>query len=350
VYIQRDRRGSSVFDAFRSAQQSRTVSRALIEASSWESCRSFLIGYCRQLKHYRDGNATDREDALEAYDDALRAQTGFPTAAYNRATLLYNRYLPQANDESIAGFEVATASEDPSLRPLAYAGLAMAHCQAIHRFHRPASEHEEPARRAAETAFELAPELEEASFARGWLFQIDSHWTEAIEHYEKVAELPGDSAAARRIKSFALNNAAWILLYEHDTDPRSSEHAEALLWRAVALYPNKIAYANLAEIARRNDRREVAVQLFGVALSLDPAYTNGLNELAVVEAELAARSRSADEAASWREAAQRHAAKAQRLAERDPAFAALLAEQFRNAAKPVSRQEVRRDHATKPST
>jgi tetratricopeptide (TPR) repeat protein len=248
--------------------RSETVKQAIIEATSWEACRAFLIGYAAHLEHYSHGRAADREDALAHYDSALESQPGFPRAAYNRATLLYNRYLPEANDQAIDDFQLATGSADPSLRPLAFAGVAMAHCQAMQRFERTAAEHKKKARDAAAMAVQLAPDLEEALFANGWIHQMDGKWMEAVRTYEAVLRLPGTSAPALRVKSFALNNAAWIWLNKLDREADALTKAERQLWRALELYPNKVAYANLAEIARRLNRRNDSIKLFRAALAL----------------------------------------------------------------------------------
>jgi tetratricopeptide (TPR) repeat protein len=356
VYLVRDRwRWRRLLRLGREDARSATVRRAVIEAESWPACRSFLLAYAAHLRHYRDGSADEREEALDFYDEALHFQPGFPRAAYNRGALLYNRYLPKANLAAIADLELATQTDDPSLKPLALAGLAMAHCQAIQRFQRPRDQHEPAARQSGLAAFAMAPELEEAAFARGWLHQIDEEWEEAVARYETVAELPGESGAQRRIRSFALNNAAWILLsgYTNDEDPLV--RAERLLWRALQLYPNKVAYANLAELARLSERREDAIRLFEAALSLDPFYANALTELAVVEIELAAV--AAQQGASQVSeahfaSAHEHADAAQQLAAEDPDFAKTLGETFQTAwekAQPFRQPAKKKRAATRKS-
>jgi hypothetical protein len=335
VYLVRDRRPWRARLVGEHADtRSKTVRQALIEAENWKACRSFLIAYAAHLKHYRDGSAAEREEALRSYDEALKSQSGFPRAAYNRAVLLYNRLLPNANDQAIEGFEVATGTRDRSLMPLALAGLAMAHCQAIQRFQRKPDDHEQPAREAAEAAFRLAPKLVEAVFARGWIHQIEGQWRDAVAQYLAVVDLEGVSAVERRMKSFALNNAGWITMYKLQHEDGALAQAEKFLWQALGLYPNKVAYANLAEIARRCMRYDDAISLYTVALSLDPAYTNAHNELAILEMELAgseSASGHSENSRHLRADAHEHAKAAQRLAQEDPAFAAVLRREFDEA-------------------
>ncbi len=297
--------------------RSATVRQAVFEAETWEAARLFLEGYGAHLRHYRYGRASDRDAALEAYERALAVQQQFPRASYNRAVMLYNRYLPDANDRAIDGFEAATSTVDSSLQPLAFAGLAMAHSQAIHRFQRARKDHAERARKAAAEAFSLAPKLEESVFVGGWIQQLDEKWDEAIAQYQSVVRLPGKSSGALRIKSFALNNAAWIILFTFPRTVESHQRAERLLWQALDLYPNKVAYTNLAEIARRTPYKERAVALFEQALALDPSYANAANELAIVQLELGATEES-----------EASAAKAEQLAAADPTFAKKLAADY----------------------
>ncbi len=60
------------------------------------------------------------------------------------------------------------------------------------------------------------------------------------------------------------------------------------------LYPNKVAYGNLAEVARRHRRYPDARALFERALKLDPSYVNGWNERACLEVEIAAEGNDGD--------------------------------------------------------
>jgi tetratricopeptide (TPR) repeat protein len=108
--------------------------RVILPTNVLAALRAFIAGYAAQIRHYLSGSAHDRERALAHYQEALEAQPHYSRAAYNRAVLLYNRYQRKANDEAIACFAAATRSHDARDRALAFAGLAMAYCQVVHRF------------------------------------------------------------------------------------------------------------------------------------------------------------------------------------------------------------------------
>jgi tetratricopeptide (TPR) repeat protein len=252
------------------------------------------VGYAAQLRHYVSGRAADRDEALASYATALSVQDMYARAAYNRATLLYNLYVPGANEEAIRLFGQATSCSDSRVRALASAGLTMAYAQAIQRFGRTDPDLISKAVDAGQDALSLDPLLEESRFAVGWGYQLRKDWRRAVSEYESVAELRSTAAPGRRITSFALNNAGWIWLTPLRNRVGALGKAEAYLWAALRYYPNKIAYVNLAEVARRTNARDVAIKLFDAALNLDPAYVNAWNERAIVEVEMA------DEAASRR--------------------------------------------------
>jgi tetratricopeptide (TPR) repeat protein len=258
-----------------------------IEADSWGSCRAFLAGYVAQLQHYVSGRASDRERALTAYDVALSDQPIYPRAAYNSATLLYNRYAPKANEEAIRRFDLAAGSDDSRVRALALAGLGMAYSQAIHRFGSDPRDLLPKAREASEDALRIDDNLEEARFARAWASQGLGNWDDALREYEAVVHLDPKSAPGRRIASLALNNEGWIWLTKLSDERDALRTAERLLWRAVEYYPNKLAYNNLAEVARRVRRFDDALTLFGYAIRLDPTYVAAWNERACLKVELA---------------------------------------------------------------
>ena len=189
------------------ASSSQTVAAAEIEAMSWSACEAFLDGYAAQLRHYLSGRASHRDEALDAYATALQLQPAYSRAAYNRATLLYNLYVPEANEEAIKLFEQATSSNDTRVRALAFAGLAMAYGQAIQRFEKSGGDLVSKAVDASQDALSLAPNLEEARFAAGWACQVQKDWDRAVAQYDSVVDLGATSAPGRRITSFALNNA-----------------------------------------------------------------------------------------------------------------------------------------------
>jgi tetratricopeptide (TPR) repeat protein len=300
VEVIRDRRREA---KKRTRRGSETAERAFIEAESWEACEAFLLGYIHQFRHYLSGTASERERALELYTAALGFQPDYTHAHYNRATLLYNRYLAGDNHRAIEGFLAATASRFERVQALAFAGLAMAYGQEVHRFGATKDDVAADALDASERALALEPTLEEAHFAAAWALQIDEQWEKSVAGYRKVYELQSDKdiPPAARIKSFAYNNGAWVTMNKlRDARADPDREAEELLWQAVRLYPNKIAYGNLAEIARRHQRYEDAKQLFEYALQLDRSYVNGWHEFALLELERAGHAATQGDAQSAR--------------------------------------------------
>ncbi len=265
---------------------SETAERGFIEAESWEASKAFLAAYQRHFKHFVSGTAADRDAAIALYTTAIAHQPGYTRALYNRGTLLYNRYGQGENDHAIGDFQEATGSEDRRLRALAFAGLAMAYGQQVHRFGVDKHEVAAKAKDASTQALELDRALEESWFARGWALQIEERWEKAVEAYDDVTKLPPGFPPGRRIQSFAHNNIGWITMNKLNGDLRD---AERRFWQALALYPNKIAYANLGEVARRHGRYELAATLFQYAVGLDPTYINGWHEYALLELERGCR-------------------------------------------------------------
>jgi hypothetical protein len=312
--------------------QTQVAGRAVVEAKSWAACEAFLSAYISQLRHYLTGSAVDRDRALADYGKALDVQPQYSRATYHRATLLYNRYLPAENDEAVVLFESAAKSEDQRVRALSLAGLAMACAQAVSRFDRDAALAEK-ALQASEDAMKVEPDLEESRFARAWAYQLRKDWNRALDEYDAVLELQRTSAPARRIASFARNNAGFIWLSFLSQDPDALRRAEDYFWKALADYPNKIALGNLAEVARRCERYSDALLLFDHALALDDGYVNAWNERACVEVEIAAHPTGADDARARRlrlDEACVHHQRAVVLAE-DEGYATKLRAAFRTA-------------------
>jgi tetratricopeptide (TPR) repeat protein len=110
--------------------------------------------------------------------------------------------------------------------------------------------------------------------------QIAERFPDAIDWYERTAELPGDTPIERQIKSFADNNGAW--LYMNKCRPVDLARAEELLRRALDRFPNKMAHANLGEIYRRRKHFHRALAEYEQARRLDGRYANALNETAIV--------------------------------------------------------------------
>ncbi len=228
---------------------------------------------------------------------------------------------------------MATRSKDLRLRSLAFAGLTMAHCQALHRFGRSDPAHRSDAVSAAKEALRLCRDLEEAVFARGLAHELDDEFAEALKRYREVVKLDGKTAPQLRMKSFALNNAADIWLNERK-EPRLIK-AEKLLWQALSHYQNKVAYLNLAEVAKRRARLTDAMTLVNRARALDPSDATTLNQLAIMEVEYAKSCRQSDEANRYLRDAQRHSEDAQQLAGDDQRFAEKLRTDFSAILPPV---------------
>jgi tetratricopeptide (TPR) repeat protein len=297
IEVLRDRRAEN---SAVGGSKSDTAERAFIEAESWASCEAFLVAYAHQLRHYLSGTGSDREKALALYTKALAVQPGFTRAHQNLATLLYNRYRRPDNKLAIEHFAAATESEDDRVQALAYAGLAMAYGQETQRFKEPREKFVTQAKDASAQALALDPNLEESRFAVAWASQIDEQWAEAISAYEKVDEIETESAPGDRIKSFACNNAAWVMLNELPKSEAVLRRAEVLLWKAVSLYPNKIAYVNLADVARRHEEYAASEKLFRYAIELDRNYPAAWHELAMLGLERAARAADLGEAEEGR--------------------------------------------------
>jgi tetratricopeptide (TPR) repeat protein len=154
----------------------------------------------------------------------------------------------------------------------------MAYCQNVHRFGEPKEPWAFKADVESSRALELEPDLAEARFARGWAYQALEQMDEAVDWYDRVAEVPEDIAKSRQLKSFALNNAGFICLRYLDDETR----AETYLRNALRLYPNKIAHANLGEIHKHRREFEAAEHEFDGAIRLDSEYVNGLNEFGML--------------------------------------------------------------------
>jgi len=76
-------------------------------------------------------------------------------------------------------------------------------------------------------------------------------------------------------------------MHEFERRKGAVARAEAYFWTALQYYPNKIAYVNVADVARTAHRYDDAIGLFERALDLDPAYVNAWNERAMLEVEMA---------------------------------------------------------------
>lgn len=257
------------------------------ETGSWSAYLAFLEGYVEHIQFLQTGQVVHRDKAIALYSTAVETDPLYRLAHYNLGNLLYNRYLENENRRAINHFEAASQSLDQKVKALALAGVTMAYAQNVHRFgHRP-TPWIELADAASQQAVQLDPDLEETRFARGWAHQIAGRIDEAIDQYALVPNLPGNSPSERQVKSFALNNRAYLLM----TELNDLDGAERLLRQACELYANKMVYANLGEIYKRRGRFKDALDAYAEARKLDPLYANGLNETGMIYIAMAGEAR-----------------------------------------------------------
>jgi len=247
------------------------------EADSWSAYRAFLEGYSEHVRFLRTGEIAHRERAIALYSAAVEAEPRYCLARYNLGSLLYNRYDEEDNAKAIEHFRSAAESPDQRLKALALAGLTLAYAQNVHRFGLAPDPWVALADEASRQAMQIYPDLEETSFARAWAHQIAGRVTDALDEYRRTVGLPGDTPIERQIKSFAQNNRAWLhlnVLCDPDT-------AETLLRDALE-FPNKMVYANLGDIYKRQKAFDRALAQYERARNLDPRYANGINETGMV--------------------------------------------------------------------
>jgi len=259
-------------------------------ALTWKGYRAFLDAYAHHLRFLKTAKVIDRDKAIGGYEASIAGEPGYELAHYNLATLLYNRYREPDNERSIEHFRYASMSEDDDLRALALAGLALAYRQRVHRFGYPVQPSASLADGASTKAVLINQNLEETGFARAFVHQILGRLQEAIEVYRKVVDLPGASPEELRIKSYALNNAGWVLM----TKVGDLDQAQDLFQEALHRFPNKMTYANLGELHRRRGQYEDALHDYAKAIQLDPDYVNALNETAMVYVGMARSRESRD--------------------------------------------------------
>jgi len=248
------------------------------EGERWNAYHAFLQGFVQHLQFLRTGQVLHRDKAVEHYEQAIASEPGYRYAHYNLAALLYNRYTQDANATAVEHFTLAAEADDPELRALALAGLTLAYAQNVHRYGLGTEPWAALADAASAEAFEINPNLEESTFARGWALQLNGRYRDAADCYERTVALDGDTPAERQVKSFAQNNRAYLYMTELD----DLAVAERLFHEALDLYPNKMAHANLGEILSRRGEYDRAVDEYRAALRLDPKYANAMNEMALV--------------------------------------------------------------------
>lgn len=248
------------------------------EAHTWSAYKLFSEGYVYNLQFLRTGSIDWREKAVVAYRRAVELDPEYRLAHYNLGNLLYNRYDQGANAEAIDQFQIAELTTDPDLRALALAGRALAYCQNVHRFGLGTDPWVRLAAEASEAGLNMNENLPETRLARAFAYQVADDYSVAIREYEQAASLQGDALTVRQIRSFADNNRAWLYL----TKFGQLDTARAILINAAKLYPNKMIYANLGDIERRQGNLPAAVDAYMNALRLDPSYTNAYNEAGMV--------------------------------------------------------------------
>lgn len=241
----------------------------------WRAYELALAGYADQLRFEWTAVYEERERAITKYGQSLALDPADPLVNYNFGALLYGRYVEEDTRRAIDHFKKASQTEEPDMRALALAGLAMSYCQMIHRYDDPDGAWRGLAGETSGRALELAPDLKEVTFARGFALQVAERFDEALEFYDRTTTLPGDTQAERRLRSFAKNNAGWIKMEtKHDLDGAKADFERALeLWRF-----NKMSYANLGDLRRRANDLDGALDFYTKALELDPQYINGANE------------------------------------------------------------------------
>jgi Tfp pilus assembly protein PilF len=261
------------------------------EAETWPAYRSFLEAYLHHLRYASTSDAGEREAAVQKYQECIAVQPGYNLARYNLGILLYTRYTAADNEQAIEHLRGSSTAEQPLLKALALAGLARAYFQQVHRYGHKEEHWALWAGEASAASVQLAPEVEDTWLARGFALQGLLHYQEAIEAYQRVVNLPGDSSQERSLKSMALNNMGNI----HMTHQKSLETAEALFKRALGLNRyNKMSHANLGEIRKRQGKYQEALGEFDKALELDPDYVNAHNEKGMVFLAMAHHARERD--------------------------------------------------------
>jgi tetratricopeptide (TPR) repeat protein len=250
-----------------------------ISMRRWGAYQAALAAYTHQLRFEWTAEYEERERAITRYRESLLSEPEDPVANYNCGTLLYSRYMETDTKQAIVLFERAAEAGEPTWRALALAGLAMSYCQLVHRYNYPSVPSAGQAGEASRRAIALAPDLEEVAFAEGFALQVAGRFDDAIRAYERTMTLAGDTQLERRLRSFAMNNAGWILMVEKG-DPRGAKDG---FERALELWPyNKMSYANLGDLHRRARDLDGAVRCYEKAMELDPEYINGANELGMI--------------------------------------------------------------------
>ena len=248
------------------------------EADRWSAYRAFLSGYADHLRFLRTGKVVNRDLAIGLYSAAIEAQPDYLLARYNLGTLLYNRYTEDDNARAIEHFRAAAEASVERLRALALSGLTLAYAQNVSRYGLGSDPWVALADDASREAVQIAPDLEEAGFARGFALQVAGDIDAALEEYARTVDLPGNAPIERQIKSFAQNNRAFLQL----TVKGDLEAAQQLFRDALERFQNKMAHANLGEIHKRRKEFDLALAEYRKARDLDADYVAAINETGMV--------------------------------------------------------------------
>lgn len=249
------------------------------ESKTWGGYRHFLEGYAYHLHFEQTGDVAYREMAIEKYQQSIGMEPDYYLAHYNVGTLLYNRYTADDNVEAIKHFKKASETSREILRAIAFGELARSYCQQVHRYGQKKELWLPWAEEASAKAVQLAPDLSETWLARAFTLQLLGHYQEALEGYQRVDDLPGDSLDERGMKSHGQNNSGYVYMTVYG----DLEKALIFFNNALELNKNnKITYANLGEVYKRMKQYKKAINAYQTALNLDSRYINAHNEMGMV--------------------------------------------------------------------
>ena len=219
---------------------------------------------------------------------------------YNLGLLNYYRYQPDGNEEARKLFNQASRTPNARLKGLAKTGLARCFCQDYHRFGRETPSVLNEARELAGEAIALLEQARsEAGKKHAHLIKLDLARAYACRAFAyHVTEQPDDIEKGKAdylnvidqthpdVPTYVYNNLGYILMaragrFTPADDKASYGEAESYLEKALEQTPrHKFALANLGNVERLIGRHENAISRYQEAVTIDPDYTNGWNELA----------------------------------------------------------------------
>jgi tetratricopeptide (TPR) repeat protein len=210
--------------------------------------------------------------SAERESQLAKRQTGNPQAydLYLRGRHAWRQLNPVGNREASRYYEMALQI-DPSYA-LAWAGLAVTFTAAPMNSDADPALVRDRARAAAERAVQLAPELPEAQYARGYVdFWIDGHWPSSLSHLRRSMELDPSNAMATMLAGHVLSQSG------------EQVEARALLQRARELDPLlPMTYAMSSQVAFQARDYEAAREFARQAIAIDPQFWIGYMQLGQV--------------------------------------------------------------------